>query len=331
MGLPEYLERVRPLVDRRVAELAGSLHFSEWMVRQVKGGKRLRALLCLLTCEALGGRLEDALDYAAAVEMVHCATLTHDDFIDGHTSRRGSKPLYLIVGPRKAVLLGDMLMATAIKYVRAEDGSKDALAQAIYDVSRGVLMEPLNPVKFLKSLQRGEAVRDAYPVLIKLKTAALFATACKLGALAASSDLADDAYAYGMSCGVAFQAADDLVDVVKFAHNGLVDLGTVTTLAPFAACFLGVKEAAALTMKALRGLRSGRVELPADYVALVDKACERAMDFVEKRMAEAAKFLSRFPENEYTSLLREFPSFAVRKMLEEGGLAWRGCADGGSA
>lgn len=328
MDLPSYFARVKPLIDRRVSELASNLHFSEWMVKQVEGGKRLRALLCLLTCEALGGKIEDALDYAAAIEMVHCATLTHDDFIDGHRSRRGSEPLYMVLGPRRAVLLGDMLMAAAIRYVRAEDGSKDALAEAIYNVSRGVLMEPLNPVKFLESLRRGEVVHDSYLVLIKLKTAVLFATACKLGAIAARSKLKDDAYAYGMSCGEAFQAADDLVDVVKFARDGLVDLGTVVTLAPFAAYFLGVREAAALTLRAVKGLRSGKLELPPEYAALVEKAKVEALKFVRSRVREATKFLSRFPDNEFTAMLREFPSYAVSRMLEEAGLASYGHSAG---
>jgi len=86
MDIIEYLEHTKPLLDKRISEIVASLHFPRLMLRQVEGGKRLRGALTLLTCEALGGNIEKALDYAAAIEIVHAATLTHDDYCLLYTS-----------------------------------------------------------------------------------------------------------------------------------------------------------------------------------------------------------------------------------------------------
>lgn len=317
MDIIEYLGHVKPLLDKRIYEIATSLHFSRLMLRQVEGGKRLRGALTLLTCEALGGNVERALDYAAAVEIVHAATLTHDDYIDKHKLRRGLKPLYIMLDPRRAVLLGDMLMASAIKYVKAEDGSKDALSDAIYNISRGALLEPLNPLKFLKSLTHGTVVRESYLVIIKLKTAVLFATASKLGAIAASSSLKEDAYKYGMSVGEAFQVADDISDINKIIKGEAIDIGSLITLGPLATYFAGIKEAVPLIMNGLKILQDSNYRFPQDLIKILEEIKINALKFINDRLEMAEKHLQQFPKNEYTDLLREFPYYAVEKMLEE--------------
>jgi geranylgeranyl pyrophosphate synthase len=317
MDIIEYLEHTKPLLDKRISEIVASLHFPRLMLRQVEGGKRLRGALTLLTCEALGGNIEKALDYAAAIEIVHAATLTHDDYIDKHKTRRGLKPLYIALDPRRAVLLGDMLMASAIKYVKAEDGSKDALSDAIYDVSRGALLEPLNPFKFLKSLTQGTVVRESYLVIIKLKTAVLFATASKLGAIAANSSLKEEAYKYGMSVGEAFQVADDISDINKIIKGETIDIGSLITLGPLVTYFAGIKEAILLIVNGLKILQDSNHHFPQDLIKVLEEIKTNALKFINDRLEAAEKSLQPFPKNEYTDLLREFPYYAVEKMLEE--------------
>jgi len=317
MDIMEYLGHVKPLLDKRIYEIATSLHFSRLMLRQVEGGKRLRGALTLLTCEALGGNIEKALDYAAAIEIVHAATLTHDDYIDKHKSRRGLTPLYVILGPRRAVLLGDMLMASAIKYVKAEDGSKDALSDAIYNVSRGALLEPLDPLKFLKSLMRGTVLRESYLIIIRLKTAVLFATASKLGAIAANSSLKEEAYKYGMSVGEAFQVADDISDINKIIKGETIDIGTLITLGPLATYFVGIKETIPLVINGLNILRDNNYRFPQNLIKILEEIKINALKFINDRLEIAEKYLQQFPKNEHTDLLKEFPYYAVEKMLEE--------------
>ncbi len=317
MDITGYLEYAKPLLDKKIQEIASTLHFTKLMLRQVEGGKRLRGALTLLTCEALGGNIEKALDYAAAIEIVHAATLTHDDYIDRHKSRRGLKPLYMIIDPRRAVLLGDMLMASAIKYVNAEDGSKDALSEAIYNVSRGAILEPLDPLKFLRSLTRGTVIRESYLIIIRLKTAVLFATASKLGAIAANSSMKDDAYKYGMSVGEAFQVADDISDINKIIKGDDIDIGLLITLGPLAAYFAGIRETIPLIINGLRILQDNTYRFPQDLIKILEEIKSKALQFINDRLVIAEKSLQQFPRNEYTDLLKEFPYYAIGKMLEE--------------
>ncbi|MEM3833704.1 MAG: polyprenyl synthetase family protein [Thermoprotei archaeon] len=317
MNITEYFESVRLLLDKRIREIAETLHFSKLMLRQIEGGKRLRGTLTLLTCETLGGDIKKALDYAAAVEIVHAATLTHDDYIDRHKIRRGLKPLYTILDPRRAVLIGDMLMAAAIKYVSAEDGSKDALSDAIYDISRGAFLEPLNPIVFLKSLMSGKVLQESYLVIIKLKTAVLFATASKLGAIAAKSSMKEEAYKYGMAVGEAFQVADDLSDITKIIRNEEVDLGTLITLGPLVTYFVGIKETVPLIMNGFIKLRDKNYRFQPEIIKILEQAQKNALQFINDRLKIAKKNLDNFPENNYTNLLREYPNYAIEKMLEE--------------
>ncbi|MGC9164840.1 MAG: polyprenyl synthetase family protein [Thermoprotei archaeon] len=317
MNIAEYLENVRPLLDKRIREIAETLHFSRLMLRQVEGGKRLRGTLTLLTCEALGGDVKKALDYAAAVEIVHAATLTHDDYIDRHKMRRGLKPLYAILDPRRAVLIGDMLMAAAIKYVNAEDGSKDALSDAIYDISRGAFLEPLNPTVFLRSLMSGKVLQESYLMIIKLKTAVLFATASKLGAIAAKSSIKEEAYRYGMAVGEAFQVADDLSDITKIIKDEEIDLGALITLGPLMAYFVGIKETIPLIMSGLIKLHDNTYRFPPETIKILKQAQTNALQFINDRLKIAKENLDSFPENDYTNLLKEYPDYAVGRMLEE--------------
>ncbi|MFQ6085665.1 MAG: polyprenyl synthetase family protein, partial [Candidatus Bathyarchaeia archaeon] len=208
----------RGTIDARLDKDADLIHFSDFMRYMIKGGKRLRGTLCLLISQALGGDSEESLPYACAIEMVHAATLAHDDFIDGHGTRRGRIPLYRVLDPRRAVLLADMLLSTSAHRV-ASLGSTDGyqtLTKAIYEVSRGVFYEPLNPVPFIREIRSGKIEKRLYRVLIRLKTAELFGAACKLGAIAAGADVSDRlrAYSYGIAVGEAFQVADDLVDIL---------------------------------------------------------------------------------------------------------------------
>lgn len=317
MDITEYFTNTRPLLDKRIQEIAENLHFSRLMLRQVEGGKRLRGTLTLLTCEALGGNVEKALDYAAAIEIVHAATLTHDDYIDKHKLRRGLEPLYIILDPRRAVLIGDMLMAAAIKYVKAEDGSKDALSDAIYDISRGAFLEPLNPVAFLKSLMQGKVLHESYLVIIKLKTAVLFATASKLGAIAANSPMKEEAYKYGMAVGEAFQVADDLSDIIKIVKGEEIDIGTLTTLGPLATYFVGIKETIPLIINGLIKLHNKAYHFPSELIKILDQVQARALQFINDRLNIAEKSIDNFPKNDYTNMLKEFPHYAVEKILEE--------------
>lgn len=170
-------------------------------------GKRLRGSLTCLVAEALGGTLEQALPAAFAVEVIQAASLVHDDFVDGDTIRRGRPATWTLLSARRAVLLADLMFATAIEKM-AQVGAREGetLAHAIAAMAQGAFQESLGVGK----------VHDweAYHSIIQLKTGSLFAAAARLGALAAGANerTVEAATQFGALTGEAYQIADDLAD-----------------------------------------------------------------------------------------------------------------------
>ena len=107
-------------------------------------GKRLRGSLTCLVAEALGGSLEQALPHALAVELVQAASLVHDDFVDGDTVRRGRPAAWTLLSARRAVLVADLIFATAIETM-SQAGSRECatLVRSIADMAQGALQESL--------------------------------------------------------------------------------------------------------------------------------------------------------------------------------------------
>jgi geranylgeranyl pyrophosphate synthase len=191
------------------------------------GGKRLRPLLVLLA----GGEAadEDALLRAAvAVELVHAATLVHDDVLDDAPLRRGRPTVHAVAGPRMATAVGDLLFAAAFSELVAggDAGAVRALSAAATALAQGEL------------LQRADAWDVGVPVerylrRCELKTARLFEAACELGRRAAGAEPAS-LEAFARRIGLAFQLLDDVLDVAgppertgKHRGTDLLD-GTVT-------------------------------------------------------------------------------------------------------
>jgi geranylgeranyl pyrophosphate synthase len=204
----------------------------------VAGGKRLRPLLVVLAAESAGGpgeggELEQRLVRAAvAIELVHSATLVHDDLIDGALLRRGQPTVAAGAGREAAIATGDLLFSRAFAEL-AYNGDPEQL-RALSDASSALAAGEL--------LQREDAfaldiVVERYLERCRLKTAALFEAACRLGALVAvggSPALADSLGAFARAIGLAFQLLDDVLDVSgpvqrtgKARGTDLLD-GTVT-------------------------------------------------------------------------------------------------------
>jgi hypothetical protein len=170
-------------------------------------GKRLRGSLTCLVAEALGGTLEQALPAALAVEMVQAASLVHDDFVDGDIVRRGRPAAWTLLSSRRAVLVADVIFATAIEKM-AQAGAREgaALARAIAAMAQGALQEGAANT-YTEDL-------DAYRRIIYLKTGSLFAAAARLGALAVDAQQThlQAATEFGARAGEVYQIADDLAD-----------------------------------------------------------------------------------------------------------------------
>lgn len=173
------------------------------------GGKRLRPALVLTAARA--GRPSAATDLsAAAVELIHLATLYHDDVVDETKTRRGVETVHARWGTEVAVLVGDYLFAEGCLLGARAGGDVPAiLAAALADVCEGQIVET-------DALFNAERTTDQYIETVSKKTAALFGAACEMGAHTAgtSDEVRPSLRRYGIELGIAFQIVDDLLDFV---------------------------------------------------------------------------------------------------------------------
>jgi geranylgeranyl diphosphate synthase type I len=183
--------------------------------RPAPAGKKLRPALVLLVSQAVNAEISAAArDSAAAVELIHNFSLVHDDIQDRSELRRHRPTVWSLWGMPQGINVGDALFALA-QLVLASDGTALA-AQLTAELNRTAL--GLSEGQFLDiDLQDGKTppTLDAYENMISRKTGVLFASACRMGAMAAGAPAAQcDAYAaYGMQLGIAFQEQDDLLGV----------------------------------------------------------------------------------------------------------------------
>jgi geranylgeranyl pyrophosphate synthase len=198
-GLAAYMTVLESRLSRAVARENGAVSAVAGEALAA-GGKRLRPLLCFLS--ASDGESELLLAAGVAAELVHMATLVHDDLVDGARMRRGAPSAWSVFGAGAALSAGDYLFACAFAEL-AETGESAAvavLADACLSLARGEAMQRAQT-------RRPDTSIDAYLERCALKTGKLFEAACRLGS-AGDPDLA----AYGLALGIAFQIADDILD-----------------------------------------------------------------------------------------------------------------------
>jgi geranylgeranyl diphosphate synthase type II len=179
------------------------------------GGKRLRPLVCLLAAEACGGRVDDALGCAAALEFVHCYSLVHDDLpaMDDDDFRRGRPTCHKVHGEAMAILAGDALLTRAFEVV-ARTAPKSAVAAIVAELASAAGVAGMVDGQAADLLGEGAAPTEERVRSIHLrKTAAMFRAAAAVGAhcAGASGDDVAAASRYGLELGLAFQVVDDLL------------------------------------------------------------------------------------------------------------------------
>jgi octaprenyl-diphosphate synthase len=173
------------------------------------GGKRIRPTLLLLSSHALGFNGQSAIRLGAVVEMVHSATLVHDDIIDSANIRRGRPSANTTWGNEKCVLAGDWLYMQAFNVALKEKSLR------VLELLIGLTQQMVEG-ELLQIQKLGRAISEAeYYDLIYRKTACLFSVSMQLGAVLAGADEAVEASlgAYGRTVGLAFQIVDDVLDL----------------------------------------------------------------------------------------------------------------------
>ena len=204
-----YSGKVEKALSRELSLYAHSRFYGP-LTYAVEGGKRIRPVMLMLSAEALGCRDDTVLDAAVAVELLHTESIIHDDIIDEEVARRNRLPFHVKYGFSASLLTADfvfaMILALAARYGDrrvAEEISNAALSMAEGEYSE-LTIDP-------KVYNLGW---DEYIKIVSDKTAALFETSAKLGALiGGGSDKEISALAsYGKSLGIAYQLRDDLLD-----------------------------------------------------------------------------------------------------------------------
>jgi octaprenyl-diphosphate synthase len=270
------------------------------------GGKRVRPMLLLLCCRMLGEAGESAIRLAAIIEMIHGATLVHDDVIDIAETRRGRPSTNMVWGNQTSVLAGDWLYMQAFQLAMKERNFHvlDLLIGLTQRMVEGELLQ-------LERVRRIDITEADYMELVDRKTASLFSVASRLGALAAGVDekMESRLGEFGWNLGIAFQMIDDILDftsresilgkpVGRDLQEGKVTLALIYAL----------RDADASERKAIETVvRDGNydkvpfkaiLELVGKYRG-IERARERAQVFTDKARA----IIAEFPDSPYQRAL----------------------------
>ena len=318
------IDFLRPLLSAEMAEvdrvLRASLSSDVVLIRQVAehiiggGGKRLRPALLLLAARACGYSGTSHYMLAAVVEMIHTATLLHDDVVDDSTLRRGHATANAAFGNPASVLVGDFLYSRAFQGMVGLGSLRvlEILSNATNVIAEGEVLQ-------LVHTGDTDLDEDAYLAVIRRKTAKLFEAAAQLGAVLgdASPEVEAALADYGMHLGTAFQLIDDVLDysgdeatIGKSLGDDLAE--GKPTLPLIYAMRCGSAEQAALVRNAISA--GGREDFGAVLeVIRASGALDYSREVARREAATAQRALVPLPDSEYKESLLELASFSVTR------------------
>ena len=204
------------LFDRSMSHTDGMLSQALAHIRQ-KAGKRMRPMLILLMARNYGKVTDVTQNAAVGLELLHTASLVHDDVVDESAERRGQASLNATYNNKVAVLVGDYLLSTALLHV-AYTGN-GTIVQYLAELGRTLAS---GEILQLSNIRNQEISEDVYYQVIKQKTAALFEACCAIGSLSAGAgdDEIEAAKRFGCTLGIIFQIRDDIFDYYESAEVG---------------------------------------------------------------------------------------------------------------
>jgi octaprenyl-diphosphate synthase len=279
------------------------------------GGKRIRPSLLLLAAHTLGYFGPSAIRLGTVVEMVHTATLVHDDIIDGANLRRGRPSPNTTWGNEKCVLAGDWLYMQAFKVALEEKNLR------VLDLLIGLTQQMVEG-ELLQIQKLGRAVSEAeYYDLIFRKTACLFSVSMRLGAVLAGASEAQETSlaAYGRAVGLAFQIVDDVLDLTAteevLGKPVASDLREgKATLAVIHSIDHGTAADRQTIQRVLDDRSFERVSREKIQGILVrNGSVEYAMSVADRYAEQSRQALAAFPDSEFKRALLWVPDFVVAR------------------
>lgn len=281
-------------------------------------GKQLRPMLALIVaraCSADSKISEATVRYAAAAELLHNATLLHDDVADDSDQRRGVPTIRSLMGPSVSVLLGDYWLVKAMDRILKGEGSDYEVlrifSKTLSDLAEGELLQ-------LQKAQSGDTVEADYLRIIYSKTASLFEASCVSAALSvgAAADVVEAMRSYSVALGRAFQIKDDLLDYAGTESVGKplgVDILEQKITMPLLGALLSVDSAEEERVRALVKDIPGHPEHRDEIVAFVkaNGGLEYAALRLEQYVDEAVEALSVLPDSTEKKCLVELARYTA--------------------
>ena len=278
-----------------------------------QGGKRMRPVLSLLAAGACGGINADSVRFAAASELIHNATLLHDDVVDGATTRRGKPTVMAVLSGPASVLVGDFWLVKAIRCIldaaRNSERAVRLFAKTLSDLAEGEMLQ-------LQKASECDTTREDYLRIIYYKTASLFEASVLAGALSAEApeEWTAALAGYARNLGLAFQVKDDILDYAGGEALGKpvgIDLQEQKITLPLLCALDSVPEEAAAEMRALVRRISDEPALadPVRQFVLGHGGVEKARAEMDKYIDEAVFCLEELPETAEKSYLAKLARF----------------------
>mgnify|MGYP006395230153 CR=1 FL=1 len=311
------LDEFIALFNQAMTHSDGMLSSALSFIKQ-KSGKRMRPILILLIAKSFGKISDVTQNAAVGLELLHTASLVHDDVVDESERRRGQASVNAIYDNKVAVLVGDYILSTALLYVSHTHSESIVryLAELGRTLSDGEILQ-------LTNIRNQIISEDVYFKVISQKTAALFEACCVIGASssAATETQIEQARVFGRNLGIIFQIKDDIFDyyessdIGKPTGNDLAE-GKLTLPAIYALNSTGNQDMLQLARK----VKDGTVT-PSEIDTLVAFAKENGgIEYAEKRMCElhdeCHSFIDKHVKNDsIKAALEAYLDFVIKRKL----------------
>ncbi len=318
------LEALRALVQTEmlatdqfiISQLKSEINLINQMVEYILrcGGKRVRPLVLLLSAKAFHQGGESPVQLASVIELIHTATLMHDDVVDNSSLRRGHKTANLVWGNEASVLVGDFLYSRAFQIVvnlRCQ-AVLDIFAQATHYMAEGEILQ-------LVHAHNPDTTEAKYFEVIQRKTAKLFEVAAELGVafLDRNEEAMKTMRSYGLDLGLAYQLIDDVLDYSgspdqtgKNIGNDLAE-GKMTLL-----LIEALRKGTQAEKKLLRqAIDSGKADLVPSVMEIIEStgAIEYTAQLARQYAHKACAALAQVPDSPYRQALHDLAEFVVQR------------------
>jgi len=300
------------LIDRLNSDVALINKMSHYIISS--GGKRLRPLLLLLCARATNYQESHHHAMAVVIELIHTATLLHDDVVDESTTRRGQETANELWGNAPSVLVGDFLYSRAFEIMVEPDSMAimRLLSHATNNIAQGEVLQLLN-------IKNADVSQEQYFAVIKRKTACLFEAACKIGGMLsnASNETIEALGKFGLHLGNAFQIIDDVLDYESDSETMGKEVGDdlaegKTTLPMIYALEQTSGAEHAMLRNAIESADTSNID---DIINILVRV--NAFDFTrsaaEIESQKAMNALNSLPESDYRSALRLLCELSLKR------------------